>query len=471
MTVMRAPETNPTGAARIFASDAGRRAVRAFTATNTALYRRTGGRVGGRLGVVPLLLLTVTGRKSGREHTAPLGYATDGDALIVAASSGGAPKHPVWWLNLQASGTATVQVGREMFAVRAEEITEPAERERLWAKLVAVYPGYADYARATTRRIPVIALRPSVPWAERERAAVAAFTGTTSGTKSGTKEREMFEYRGNTALITGASSGIGAEFARALAARGMGVVLVARSEGKLRGLADELVRDHGIRAEVIAADVSEAGAAQEVLRETQARGIRVHLLVNNAGFGTHGPFETLDPERERAEVLTNVAGVVDMAHAFVPGMLARGSGGVINVASTAAFQPLAYMAVYAATKAFVLSFSEALWEEYRPRGLRVLALCPGATETPFFDVAQSAEAAFGKMDTPEHVVAVGLRALERGKNYAISGPNASNYLLAQVSRFAPRGITARIGGRVMRPRDAQREIPQDIPQAQEPEIA
>lgn len=461
-TSTTALETKPNVADRVFGTQIGRRAVRAFTAANTTLYRRTGGRVSGRLGVVPLLLLTVTGRKSGKHYTLPLGYQTDGDTIIIAASAGGAMKHPVWWLNLRASGAATVQVGGETFAVRAEEITEPAERERLWGKLVAVYSGYAAYARNTARRIPVIVLRPVAPLSAQTRQSIQTF----SGTSTGTKEREMFDYRGNTALITGASSGIGAAFARALAARGMSVVLVARSEDKLRALADEIVRDHGVRAEVIAADVSEAGAARDILRETEARGIRVHLLVNNAGFATYGPFETLAPERERAEVLTNVAGVVDMAHAFIPQMVARGGGGVINVASTAAFQPTPYSAVYGASKAFVLSFSDALWAEYRTRGIRVLALCPGATETPFFDVVGT-NMGFGAKDTPEHVVAVGLRAVERGKNYTIAGPNVSNYLLAQVTRFAPRGVVARIAGQMTKPREDRR----GIPQAQGPEIA
>ncbi len=463
MTITTAPETKSTGAARIFETDAGKRAARAFMAANTALYRRTSGRVGGKLGAAPVLLLTVTGRKSGKEYVTPLCYATDGDTLIIPASAGGSPKHPAWWLNLRANGTATVEVGSETFAVQAEEITEPTERERQWRKLVAVYSGYAEYAKATTRTIPVIALRPVAPLSAQTRDAIWTFTGT-----PGTKEREMFDYRGNTALITGASTGIGAAFARELAARGMGVVLVARSEDTLRTLADDIVRDHGVRAEVIAADVSVAGAAREILRETERRDVRVHLLVNNAGFATNGPFESLDPERERAEVLTNVAGVVDMAHAFLPQMLARGGGGgIINVASTAAFQPLAYMAVYAASKAFVLSFSEALWAEYRTRGVRVLALCPGPTETPFFDVAGTDEAQFGAKDTAEHVVAVGLRALERGKNYTIAGPNAGNYLLAQTARFSPRWLTARIAGQIAKPRDTAR----GIPQAQGPEIA
>jgi len=269
------------------------------------------------------------------------------------------------------------------------------------------------------------------------------------------KEHDViFDYRGGMALITGASSGIGEAFARELASRGMSVALVARSEDKLQTLAAALVRNHGIRAEVITADMSRSGAAQAVFAETQARDLRVHLLVNNAGFATYGPFDTLDPARDHEEVLVNVAAVVDMAHAFLPQMIARGAGGIINVASTAAFQPVPYMAVYGASKAFVLSFSEALWAENRARGVRVLALCPGNTATPFFGVVDASEPQVGPADTPEHVVVVALKGLERGRSSIISGPNAFNALLAQAPRFSPRPLVARIGERTFRPRTA-----------------
>ncbi len=205
----------------------------------------------------------------------------------------------------------------------------------------------------------------------------------------------MFAYRGKTALVTGASAGIGAEFARALAARGSDVILVARSQERLRALADELARDFGVRAEVIAADLTRADAARDLYAEAEVRGLTVDLLINNAGFGTHGPFETLAPARDHAEVMLNVAAVVDLTHLFLPAMLKRGDGAVINVASTASFQPVPYMAVYGATKAFVLSFSEALWAECRGRGVRVLALCPGTTATEFFDVVGTQDAGRG----------------------------------------------------------------------------
>ncbi len=266
----------------------------------------------------------------------------------------------------------------------------------------------------------------------------------------------MFQYHGKTALITGASAGIGAEFARALAARGTNVVLVARSEDRLRALADELARDHGVRAEVVAADLTRAGAAKELRAAVDARGLAVDLLINNAGFGTHGPFETLAPARDHDEVALNVAAVVDLTHLFLPAMLERGDGAVVNVASTAGFQPVPYMAVYGATKAFVLSFSEALWAECRGRGVRVLALCPGATATEFFDVVGTEDAVLGVKRTPAQVVETGLRALERGRPSAIDG--LANYLLAQTTRVAPRAMVARLTGRMMRPgRSAPRQ--------------
>jgi len=260
----------------------------------------------------------------------------------------------------------------------------------------------------------------------------------------------MFTYQGKTALITGASSGIGRAFAHALARRGMSVVLVARSEERLRALATELSERHGIRAEVIPADLSQQEAIRHIQNEVQQRGLTIDLLVNNAGFATNGYFETLSPERDHDEVMVDVTAVVDLTHAFVPALLERSPGAaIINIASTAAFQPLPYMAVYGASKAFVLSFSQALAEEYRTRGLRVLALCPGSTETAFFDVVGEA-ASFGRRRAPEQVVATGLRALERGRSVTIDG--FFNTLAAQLTRFFPRRFITRMAGLSIRPR-------------------
>jgi hypothetical protein len=257
-------------------------------------------------------------------------------------------------------------------------------------------------------------------------------------------------YQGQTALITGASSGIGEVFAHELAQRGSHLVLVARSEEKLRALADDLTARHSVRVEVIVADLSREGAAREVADACAQRGLVIDLLINNAGFATYNRFDQGPFARKHAEVMLNVVAVVDLTHHLLPAMLERRRGGVINVASTAGFQPVPYMAVYGATKAFVLSFSEALWAEYRGTGVRVLALCPGPVETPFFDAVGSREPAVGVMNTPENVVLTGLNAFEQGKNYII--PGWQTYLLAQVSRFFPRAWVALIAKSMFTPK-------------------
>ncbi len=255
---------------------------------------------------------------------------------------------------------------------------------------------------------------------------------------------ERWTYRGKTALITGASSGIGRAFAHELAGRGMDVVLVARSEERLRELADTLARSHGVRAAVIAADLSRAGAGQEVVEAVRARGLTVDLLVNNAGFGYHGVVADQPPSSVRDMMAVNMTTLVELSRSLVAPMLERGSGGIINVVSLAAFQPMPYIALYAATKAFVLSFSEALGVEVRGHGVRVLALCPGETSTAFFDTARQSPA--GRLRRPAQVVASGLRALERGQGYVIDG--WQNYLLAQLPRVVPRPLVVRVAARV-----------------------
>ncbi len=253
-------------------------------------------------------------------------------------------------------------------------------------------------------------------------------------------------YHNKTALITGASSGIGQAFAKTLAARGTNVVLVARSQDKLQSLSTDLTQKYTIRADMIVADLTHEDAVSRVATEVQERGLTIDLLINNAGFGTYGPFASLSAEQEHAEVMLNVATVVALTHQFLPAMLERGTGAIINVSSTSAFQPVPYMAVYGATKAFILSFSEALWAEYRKHGVQVLALCPGPTATGFFDVAQGGPT--WNMRTPEQAVATGLHALERGRSFVIDG--RANYFQAQGARFLPRALLARISARLMR---------------------
>jgi short-subunit dehydrogenase len=255
-----------------------------------------------------------------------------------------------------------------------------------------------------------------------------------------------------TALITGASSGIGEAFAKALAAKGTDLILVARSEDKLRALARQLNELYSRRVEVVTADLSVAGSAAKVHAAAEALGMPVDLLINNAGFGTVGSFLKQDADRERQEVMLNAAAVVDLCHAFVPAMVGRGRGGVINIASMAAFQPLPYMAVYAATKAFVLSFSQGLRGEVRGKGVKVLAVCPGPVDTPFFEATGSAglrkTVPKASMVTTDDVVREGLRALKAGRSVVV--PGVAFKLAAASTRFVPRDLLAAMTARFMK---------------------
>ncbi|MDH2444258.1 SDR family oxidoreductase [Amnibacterium sp. CER49] len=254
----------------------------------------------------------------------------------------------------------------------------------------------------------------------------------------------MAARTGRTTLITGASSGIGEAFARALAERGEDLVLTARREDRLRALAAELERRHGIRASVLVADLAAEGAVQRLLADLEAAGVVVRGLINNAGFGGHGRFEHEDPQRIAAELAVNVTAPVLLARALLPGMLERGKGYIVNLASTAAFQAVPSMAVYAATKAFVLSFTEALWAETAGRGVRVLALAPGATETEFFEVAGEG-GSVGRRQTPEQVVRVALAALDRGRGPSVVS-GLLNTLSARSGRLVPRALLTRLAG-------------------------
>jgi short-subunit dehydrogenase len=184
-----------------------------------------------------------------------------------------------------------------------------------------------------------------------------------------------FDFAKTTSLVTGGSSGLGAEFARQLAARGSDLVLVARSADRLEALAEQLRARHRVAVTAVPADLSLADEVSRVAAHAAAT--EVSLLVNNAGFGTYVDFAGLDAGREHAEMMVNAVAAVDLAHAVLPGMLARRCGGIITVASSIAFQPSPRQAVYGATKAFALAFSEALWTETRGSGVRILALCPG----------------------------------------------------------------------------------------------
>ncbi len=253
-------------------------------------------------------------------------------------------------------------------------------------------------------------------------------------------------YRNKTALVTGASSGIGAEFARVLARKGCDLILVARREDRLRELADELASQYKIKAHVIAHDLSDEWAVRTIYDEINQRELRVEILINNAGFATQGDFETTDADLLHREVMLNVTAVVDLTRLFLPAMIERKSGVIVNVASTASFFPLQTQAVYGATKAFVLSWSEALWAENRARGIKVLALCPGATQTEFFErVGKTVKA---PKDTPEFVVQTAFKALSRGDSTVIVG--RTNALAATLlPRLLPRETLILAAGRVI----------------------
>ena len=254
----------------------------------------------------------------------------------------------------------------------------------------------------------------------------------------------------NTTLITGASSGIGAAFARKLAARGRNVLLVARSEDKLIALCNELGRLTSIRAQYIALDLEQPDAAAQLFDETTKRELEIEMLINNAGFGSMGDFTKLDINRELEMIQLNIRALVDLTQRFLVPMRERKRGTIINVASTAAFQAVPYMATYAATKAFVLSFSEALWDENRQHGVHVMALCPGVTETNFFQVAGIDRPPMRTIQTPEEVVDAALRGLSRKKSVVISG--WANWLTTEAERFVPRSFVTKVAGKALRSR-------------------
>jgi len=257
-----------------------------------------------------------------------------------------------------------------------------------------------------------------------------------------------------TALITGASFGIGTELARIFAREGYNLVLVARTGDRLRQLASELEKAHSARSLILASDLSAPGAAAYVLDQTTRAGITVDVLVNNAGFGQFGFFAVNDLEECLQQIQLNVTTLTHLTRLYLPGMIERRSGRILNVASTAAFQPGPLMAVYYATKAYVLNLSEAIANELQGTGVTVTCLCPGPTATEFAKRAGTAGSRllkFGEMDA--HTVAEdGYRALMAGKPLVISG--FRNWLAAQSVRFSPRSVVIRVVRKVHESRDA-----------------
>lgn len=257
----------------------------------------------------------------------------------------------------------------------------------------------------------------------------------------------------NVALITGASSGIGAALARRVARDGRAVVLVARRMDRLQELAREIERAHGVRALAIARDLARPGAANDLIADVEARGLTVDWLVNNAGFGTLGAFHQLPVERELDEIRLNVETLVELTGRCLPGMTARGRGVVMNIASLGAYGPGPYMATYVATKAFVLSFSESIAVELRGTGVEVLCVCPGFTRTEFQQKAEVdtqflPDLAWMSADT---VADQAVRAVGR-RSVLVNG--VMNSVMASSMRFVPRGVVARMVAGLLRPKAA-----------------
>ncbi|MDE0877423.1 MAG: SDR family oxidoreductase [Sphingomonas bacterium] len=252
-------------------------------------------------------------------------------------------------------------------------------------------------------------------------------------------------------LITGASAGLGAGFARAFAAKGHDLILTARRGDRLEILATEL-RATGVRVDIFAADLADPAAPATLLANVAAAGLSVDTLVNNAGFGMNGAVADLDSAQQLGMVDLNCRALVALSRGVLPAMVAAGQGGILNIASTAAFQPGPWMSVYYATKAFVLSFSEALHEEVKDQGVRVVALCPGPTRTEFADVAGMGDSALFQRfaSDPETVVADGLKALAANDAVKVSG--TMNAVAAGMIRLTPRGIARRVSGSLQKTR-------------------
>ncbi|WP_041685669.1 SDR family NAD(P)-dependent oxidoreductase [Renibacterium salmoninarum] len=253
---------------------------------------------------------------------------------------------------------------------------------------------------------------------------------------------KALDFSNQTILITGASSGIGTAYAEAFAQRKANLILVARSGAVLRQLATKLEQQHNIQADVVELDLSVPGAAQKLKDQHP----KIDGLINNAGFGTHGFLQDQDPERVNQEIQLNCGALVDLTQTYLPSMLTNKRGFIINIASTAAFQPIPKMAVYGATKAFVLSFTQALWSELQGTGVHALAVCPGATSTEFFNVA-GADAAAGSMRTVDDVVKTTFKGLAKNSHTVVDG--TVNGTLAFFGRVTPRKMIMPVVSRMM----------------------
>lgn len=262
-----------------------------------------------------------------------------------------------------------------------------------------------------------------------------------------------FNPIGTTALVTGASSGLGIGYAHQLAERGADLVLVARRQDRLEALAVELAEKYGTVSTVIPLDLARADAVAELVADLEQRDISVGTLVNNAGFGTYGNFVDLDPARELEEIAVNVTTLTALTQALLPSLLSTAisnphGAALVNLGSTASFQPVPHMAVYGASKAYVLSFTEALWYETRSTGLKVLAVCPGPVKTEFRTVARNEEASYGGSLTVDDVMRTTFDALDRAVTPTHVVVGAQNRALARLVAVAPRrAVLSAIGSR------------------------
>ncbi len=261
-------------------------------------------------------------------------------------------------------------------------------------------------------------------------------------------KESTFAYKGSTALITGASGGLGEAFAEQLAQRGSNLVLVGRSEDKLQALARRLEQQFNITTTVLTADLASSTEVDQLIATLKTRRIDVDLLINNAGFGVFERFLETPLKRQMEQIDVNVRAVVSLTHALTPAMVARNKGGVINLSSSAGFQPLAGANIYAASKSFVLLFSEALAQELVATGVRVLAVCPGPVATGFF-ADKKPDLERNEMDDPKAIVEEVLHAFDRGKRVLVPG-RLSVRMTAFMSRLFPRALVAQFGESVVR---------------------
>jgi short-subunit dehydrogenase len=257
------------------------------------------------------------------------------------------------------------------------------------------------------------------------------------------------QWKGKWALVTGASAGIGKALAEELAQGGTNLVLTARREDRLRSIAQSLSAAHEIHAEIFVADLAQPAVPQAIFQFTREKALTIDLLVNNAGFGQYGEFHSAETDRLLQMVQVNCASVLHLTRLFVPAMVARRSGDILIVASTAAFQAVPYISTYAATKVFDLYLAEGLAEELKPHGIRVCALCPGTTTSEFHEIAGHPTHSKGREQSAETVARNGLKALGAGKSYVISG--LGNYLGAHGERLVPRRLVTRIAAKMFRP--------------------